>query len=71
MQVDLIGSCPARSGEIKLISKRLKCNVKAVLCIFYLQVTFTIESIMKFINSQFVLKSCKDKNTRLQLRGEL
>ncbi|XP_062417299.1 guanylate cyclase soluble subunit beta-2 [Pungitius pungitius] len=39
--------------------------------ILHPQVTFTIESIMKFINSQFVLKSCKDKNTRLQLRGQM
>lgn len=35
-----------------------------------LQVTFTIESIRKFINSQFVLKSSKDKNSTLKLRGD-
>ncbi|KAM8902669.1 guanylate cyclase soluble subunit beta-2 isoform 7-T7 [Spinachia spinachia] len=39
--------------------------------ILHPQVTFTIDSIMKFINSQFVLKSCKDKNTKLQLRGQM
>lgn len=33
------------------------------------QVTFTIESIRKFINSQFVLKSYKDNHTTLKLRG--
>ncbi|XP_062236875.1 guanylate cyclase soluble subunit beta-2 [Platichthys flesus] len=35
------------------------------------QVTITIESIRKFINSQFVLKSCKDTNSSLQLRGQM
>ncbi|KAI3366247.1 hypothetical protein L3Q82_009720, partial [Scortum barcoo] len=35
------------------------------------QVTFTIESIRKFINSQFVLKSYKDKNITLKLRGQM
>nr|XP_046238364.1 guanylate cyclase soluble subunit beta-2-like [Scatophagus argus] len=35
------------------------------------QVTFTIESIRKFINSQFVLKSSKDKHTMLKLRGQM
>ncbi|XP_047432371.1 guanylate cyclase soluble subunit beta-2-like [Mugil cephalus] len=38
--------------------------------IIYPQVTFTIESIKKFINSQFVLKSNKDKNA-LKLRGQM
>ncbi|XP_008323106.1 guanylate cyclase soluble subunit beta-2 [Cynoglossus semilaevis] len=35
------------------------------------QVTFTIESIRKFINSQFVLKNCKDKHSTLKLRGQM
>uniref|UniRef100_A0A667WFL9 guanylate cyclase n=1 Tax=Myripristis murdjan TaxID=586833 RepID=A0A667WFL9_9TELE len=35
------------------------------------QVTFTIESIRKFINSQFVLKSHRDKDTTLKLRGQM
>ncbi|KAK9523719.1 hypothetical protein VZT92_017622 [Zoarces viviparus] len=39
--------------------------------IIHPQVTFTIESIRKFINSQFVLKSCKDKHTKLKLRGQM
>ncbi|KAK2856698.1 hypothetical protein Q5P01_005433 [Channa striata] len=37
--------------------------------IIHPQVTFTIESIRKFINSQFVLKSYKD--TPLKLRGQM
>uniref|UniRef100_A0A671UFR5 guanylate cyclase n=1 Tax=Sparus aurata TaxID=8175 RepID=A0A671UFR5_SPAAU len=39
--------------------------------IIHPQVTFTIESIRKFINSQFVLKSYKDKHTTLKLRGQM
>ncbi|KAK5847956.1 hypothetical protein PBY51_017044 [Eleginops maclovinus] len=39
--------------------------------IIHPQVTFTIESIRKFINSQFVLKSNKDKHTTLKLRGQM
>ncbi|TKS74089.1 Guanylate cyclase soluble subunit beta-2 [Collichthys lucidus] len=39
--------------------------------IIHPQVTFTIESIRKFINSQFVLKSYKDKNSILKLRGQM
>ncbi|XP_068460255.1 guanylate cyclase soluble subunit beta-2-like [Clinocottus analis] len=39
--------------------------------IIHPQVTFTIESIRKFINSQFVLKSCKDTHTTLKLRGQM
>uniref|UniRef100_A0A7N8XCZ5 guanylate cyclase n=1 Tax=Mastacembelus armatus TaxID=205130 RepID=A0A7N8XCZ5_9TELE len=35
------------------------------------QVTFNIESIRKFINSQFVLKAYKDKHTVLKLRGQM
>ncbi|XP_047192531.1 guanylate cyclase soluble subunit beta-2 isoform X3 [Scophthalmus maximus] len=35
------------------------------------QVTFTIESIKKFINSQFVLKTFKDKYSTLKLRGQM
>uniref|UniRef100_UPI0037E9A556 guanylate cyclase soluble subunit beta-2 n=1 Tax=Semicossyphus pulcher TaxID=241346 RepID=UPI0037E9A556 len=35
------------------------------------QVTFTIESIRKFINSQFVLKSYNDKHSMLKLRGQM
>nr|XP_020441753.1 guanylate cyclase soluble subunit beta-2-like isoform X2 [Monopterus albus] len=39
--------------------------------IIHPQVTFNIESIRKFINSQFVLKSYKDKQTTLKLRGQM
>ncbi|XP_071758230.2 guanylate cyclase soluble subunit beta-2 [Centroberyx gerrardi] len=39
--------------------------------IIHPQVTFTIESIRKFINSQFVLKSHRDKHTTLKLRGQM
>ncbi|XP_041821748.1 guanylate cyclase soluble subunit beta-2 [Chelmon rostratus] len=39
--------------------------------IIHPQVTFTIKSIRKFINSQFVLKSLKDKCTTLKLRGQM
>ncbi|KAF3857496.1 hypothetical protein F7725_009355 [Dissostichus mawsoni] len=39
--------------------------------IIHPQVTFTIESIRKFINSQFVLKSNKDKHSSLKLRGQM
>ncbi|XP_019957801.2 guanylate cyclase soluble subunit beta-2 [Paralichthys olivaceus] len=39
--------------------------------IIHPQVTLTIESIRKFINSQFVLKSFKDKNSTLNLRGQM
>ncbi|XP_059183999.1 guanylate cyclase soluble subunit beta-2 [Centropristis striata] len=39
--------------------------------IIHPQVTFTIESIRKFINSQFVLKSYTDKHTTLKLRGQM
>ncbi|TDG96370.1 hypothetical protein EPR50_G00239450 [Perca flavescens] len=39
--------------------------------IIHPQVTFTIESIRKFINSQFVLKSYKDNHTTLKLRGQM
>uniref|UniRef100_A0A8C4EDP1 guanylate cyclase n=1 Tax=Dicentrarchus labrax TaxID=13489 RepID=A0A8C4EDP1_DICLA len=39
--------------------------------IIHPQVTFTIRSIRKFINSQFVLKSYKDKHTTLKLRGQM
>ncbi|XP_035533921.1 guanylate cyclase soluble subunit beta-2-like [Morone saxatilis] len=39
--------------------------------IIHPQVTFTIRSIRKFINSQFVLKSYKDKHTMLKLRGQM
>ncbi|GAA6216177.1 guanylate cyclase soluble subunit beta-2-like [Lates japonicus] len=35
------------------------------------QVTFTIKSIRKFINSQFVLKSYKGKHSTLKLRGQM
>ncbi|XP_050922081.1 LOW QUALITY PROTEIN: guanylate cyclase soluble subunit beta-2-like [Lates calcarifer] len=35
------------------------------------QVTFTIKSIRKFINSQFVLKSFKGKHSTLKLRGQM
>ncbi|KAM7365499.1 hypothetical protein PAMP_016419 [Pampus punctatissimus] len=35
------------------------------------QVTFTIENIMKYINTQFVLKSYKEKHTTLKLRGQM
>ncbi|KAM4602140.1 guanylate cyclase soluble subunit beta-2-like [Polymixia lowei] len=40
------------------------------------QVTFTIESIRKFINSQFVLKTCREtlphnQHTMLKLRGQM
>ncbi|XP_070711441.1 guanylate cyclase soluble subunit beta-2 [Pempheris klunzingeri] len=39
--------------------------------IIHPQVTFTIESMRKFINSQFVLKSYKDKHSKLKLRGQM
>ncbi|KAK5875356.1 hypothetical protein CesoFtcFv8_027840 [Champsocephalus esox] len=39
--------------------------------IIHPQVTFTIESIRKFLNSQFVLKSNKDKLSSLKLRGQM
>ncbi|XP_033958096.2 LOW QUALITY PROTEIN: guanylate cyclase soluble subunit beta-2-like [Pseudochaenichthys georgianus] len=39
--------------------------------IIHPQVTFTIESIRKFVNSQFVLKSNKDKHSSLKLRGQM
>ncbi|XP_034721079.1 guanylate cyclase soluble subunit beta-2 [Etheostoma cragini] len=39
--------------------------------IIHPQVTFTIESIRKFINSQFVLKSYKDNHITLKLRGQM
>ncbi|KAM8722710.1 guanylate cyclase soluble subunit beta-2, partial [Acanthopagrus schlegelii] len=39
--------------------------------IIHPQVTFTIESIRKFINSQFVLKSYRDGHTTLKLRGQM
>ncbi|XP_034061385.1 guanylate cyclase soluble subunit beta-2 [Gymnodraco acuticeps] len=39
--------------------------------IIHPQVTFTIESIRKFINSQFVLKSNNDKHRSLKLRGQM
>ncbi|XP_056286741.1 guanylate cyclase soluble subunit beta-2 [Pseudoliparis swirei] len=42
-----------------------------VFTIIHPQVTFTIESIRKFINSQFVLKSCKDTHSTLKLRGQM
>ncbi|KAF7651393.1 hypothetical protein LDENG_00111540 [Lucifuga dentata] len=39
--------------------------------IIHPQVTFTIGSIRKFINSQFVLKSHKEKHATLKLRGQM
>ncbi|XP_076580298.1 guanylate cyclase soluble subunit beta-2-like [Chaetodon auriga] len=39
--------------------------------IIHPQVTFTIKSIKKFINSQFVFKSYKDKHIMLELRGQM
>ncbi|KAL7370294.1 hypothetical protein ABVT39_025085 [Epinephelus coioides] len=39
--------------------------------IIHPQVTFTIESIRKFINSQFVLKGYNDKHASLKLRGQM
>ncbi|KAI4831621.1 hypothetical protein KUCAC02_001157, partial [Chaenocephalus aceratus] len=39
--------------------------------IIHPQVTFTIESIRKFVNSQFVLKSNTDRHSSLKLRGQM
>ncbi|XP_074482583.1 guanylate cyclase soluble subunit beta-2 [Sebastes fasciatus] len=39
--------------------------------IIHPQVTFTIESIRKFINSLFVLKSNEDKHATLKLKGQM
>ncbi|XP_030008891.1 guanylate cyclase soluble subunit beta-2 [Sphaeramia orbicularis] len=39
--------------------------------IIHPQVTFTIESIRKFINSQFILKSYKDTSSPMKLRGQM
>ncbi|KAG7236077.1 hypothetical protein INR49_001358 [Caranx melampygus] len=41
------------------------------LTIVHPQVTFTIDSIRKFINSQFVLKNYKDQHSKLKLRGQM
>ncbi|XP_034402886.1 guanylate cyclase soluble subunit beta-2 [Cyclopterus lumpus] len=46
-------------------------TVDQLFTIIHPQVTFTIENIRKFINSQFVLKSCKDTHTTLKLRGQM